>query len=266
MKLAGIQKLTLLDFPGRTAATVFTPGCNFRCPFCHNADLVLGAKELGKSAPRSAAANPSVDSPCQKASERLLETTAAPAYPLEDFFAFLGKREGLLDGVCITGGEPTLQPDLAEFCAEIRKRGFQVKLDTNGSQPDRLRRLIEDGLVDYVSMDVKNALARYAETIGIPNFSIEPIRESVYILNESGIPHEFRTTVVRELHTAEDLMSIAFWLAQSAKCPWFLQSFVDAEGVLGGKNHFHAWSEQDLKAILPSLRETFPRTALRGIK
>ena len=293
MKLAGIQKLTLLDFPGRTAATVFTPGCNFRCPFCHNADLVLGAKKLGESAPHSTAANPPAGTPRQKASGGSLETATIPTYPVEDFFAFLDKRKGLLDGVCITGGEPTLQPDLAEFCAEIHERGFQVKLDTNGSQPDRLRQLTESGTIDYVAMDVKNAPERYAETIGAANFDIEPIRESVRILSESGIPHEFRTTVVHELHTAEDLMDIAFWLAASApgnnvlrpgaipeaadeelperpsltdESPWFLQSFVDSESVLEGKGQFHAWSKQNLQAILPRLRSIFPQTTLRGVE
>ena len=144
MRIAGLQKLTLLDFPGRTAATVFTPGCNFRCPFCHNAYLVTGG------APGS----------------------TADDVPLEEFFAFLGKRQGLLDGVCITGGEPLMQPGLADFCARVHDLGFAVKLDTNGSFPDRLRALAEAGLVDHVAMAVKNAPARYEETVGVPGFDL----------------------------------------------------------------------------------------------
>ena len=144
MRIAGLQKLTLLDFPGKTAATVFTPGCNFRCPFCHNADLVTG--EAGRD---GAAADSS-------------------ALSIDELFAFLGKRQGLLDGVCITGGEPLLQSGIDEFCTRVHELGFAVKLDTNGSFPGRLRALVEEGLVDYVATDVKNAPERYAETVGVP--------------------------------------------------------------------------------------------------
>ena len=327
MKLAGIQKLTLLDFPGRTAATVFTSGCNFRCPFCHNADLVLDAKGSGESAPHGTAANSSGDTPrqkasaglsphahvpstagdtpCQKASAEPPAAASLPIYPVEDFFSFLDKRKGLLDGVCITGGEPTLQPDLAAFCAEIHRRGFQVKLDTNGSQPEHLRQLIEGELVDYVAMDVKNAPERYAETIGIlereprpqsvqaacaaadgiARFDLAPIRESVELLEEGHVPYEFRTTVVRELHTATDLRNLALWLSapqsqtdsstlrNSARAAmpsygitWFLQSFIDAESILGGTGRFHPWHPQELRALLPELQRIIPRTALRGIE
>ena len=263
MKLSGIQKLTLLDFPGHTAATVFTPGCNFRCPFCHNADLVLGMRREGVSPDEVRPRSPH---------------GAFPSYPTDEFFAFLDKRQKLLDGICITGGEPLLQPGLAEFCEEIRNRGFKVKLDTNGSHPERLRPLIEDGLVDYVAMDVKNAPARYAETVGIPYFDIAPVHESVNLLKEKRVPCEFRTTVVRELHTAEDLREIARWLAEphgspasasrpyKGDAPWFLQSFIDAEGVLGGTGRFRAWPPQDLRKILPELQRTLPRTELRGVK
>ena len=158
MRIAGLQKLTLLDFPEHTAATVFLPGCNFRCPFCHNAALVLGAGD------------------------------ATGDTPVEEFFAFLDKRHGLLDGVCITGGEPLLQPELADFCARIKGAGFAVKLDTNGSFPDRLRELVESELVDYVALDVKNAPERYAETVGVPGFDLAPVAASVdYLLANAQV-------------------------------------------------------------------------------
>lgn len=253
MEIAGLQKLTLLDFPGRTAATVFTPGCNFRCPFCHNADLVFD---------RTAC-----DDRAESAENRI---------PLEELFAFLDKRKGLLDGVCITGGEPTLQHDLAEFCEEVHAHGFEVKLDTNGSRPETLRELVENGHVDYVAMDVKNAPGRYAETTGAPALDIAAVKACVDILKEQRIPCEFRTTVVRELHAEENLVEIARWLARpTSSCqntapacdqpPWFLQSFVDADSVLAGTGAFHAWAPQDLRALLPKLQEIYAHAMLRGI-
>lgn len=232
MRIAGLQKLTLLDFPGRTAATVFTPGCNFRCPFCHNADLVLGA--------------------------------GAPAVTLDEFFAFLGKRAGLLDGVCITGGEPLMQPDIEDFCARIREAGFAVKLDTNGSFPDRLRALVEANLVDYVAMDVKNAPARYGETVGVPGLDLAPMQASLDFLRTDAVPYELRTTVVRELHTADDLRALAAWIEGAPA--WYLQSFIDAESVLAGPGRLRAWNPDDLRALLPELQALVPGAALRGVE
>lgn len=240
MRIAGLQKLTLLDFPGRTAATVFTPGCNFRCPFCHNADLVVGTGDL------NAVGN---DAPADVSTE--------------DFFAFLRKRQGLLDGVCITGGEPLLQPGLADFCARVRELGYAVKLDTNGSFPDQLQALVAAGLVDYVAMDVKNAPTRYAETIGRPEFNLVPIEESLAYLRTNTVPYELRTTVVRELHTADDLRALARWIEGTPA--WFLQSYLDAESVLAGPGHLHAWNPDDLRALLPDLAAHVPTVALRGV-
>lgn len=240
MRIAGLQKLTLLDFPGKTAATVFTPGCNLRCPFCHNADLV----QLTNASASATAERP-------------------PEITLDEFFTFLDKRHGLLDGVCITGGEPLLQPDIEAFCARVRELGFAVKLDSNGSFPERLRALLKAGLVDYVAMDVKNAPARYAETIGVPAFDLAPIRESIEFLRESAVAYEFRTTVVRELHAADDLLAVAAWLEGAAA--WFLQSFIDADSVLGGTGRFHAWDASDLHALLPELQAFVPGAALRGV-
>lgn len=233
MRIAGLQKLTLLDFPEHTAATVFLPGCNFRCSFCHNAALVLDPSD------------------------------ATGDTPVEEFFAFLDKRHGLLDGVCITGGEPLLQPDLADFCARIKRAGFAVKLDTNGSFPDRLRELVESGLVDFVAMDVKNAPGRYAETIGVPGFDVAPVAASIDYLRSDAVPYEFRTTVVRELHEPADLIALSCWIAGARA--WHLQSFADADTVLAGPGALHAWDPADLEALLPELRKAIPNTQLRGV-
>ena len=237
MRIAGLQKLTLLDFPGRTAATVFTPGCNFRCPFCHNADLVTG--------------------PATRAGSHEGDLSAA------DVLAFLEKRRGLLDGVCITGGEPLMQPGIEDFCARIREAGFAVKLDTNGSFPDRLRALVEANLVDYVAMDVKNAPARYGETVGVPGLDLAPMQASLDFLRTDAVPYELRTTVVRELHTADDLRALAAWIEGAPA--WYLQSFIDAESVLAGPGCLHAWNPDDLRALLPELQALVPGTALRGV-
>lgn len=220
-------------------------------------------------------------------------SSAFPEMSVSEVLGFLDKRQGLLDGVCITGGEPLLQPGLADFCARIRERGFAVKLDTNGSFPDRLRTLIEAGLVDYVAMDIKNTPARYAETVGIERFDVEAVRTSVEILREECVPFEFRTTVVRELHTPNDLRELASWIAgapaidtsdrpatsdvqTSSSAPhtsmlvgrtpaWFLQNYVDSEGVLAGEGHLHAWDPGELRAIARELQAQGINVNLRGI-
>lgn len=199
MKLAGLQKLTLLDYPGHVACTVFTDGCNFRCPFCHNSDLVLPGRPV-------------------------------PALDEGEFFSFLRKRQGILEGVCLTGGEPLLHPDAADFLARVKELGFAVKLDTNGSFPDRLRSLAERSLVDAVAMDVKNSPARYAETVGIPGFDLTPVRESVDFLLSGTVDYEFRTTVVSGLHDEDSFEAIGAWL-EGAKL-YALQVFRDSPQVL----------------------------------
>lgn len=234
MKLSGMQKLTLLDFPGKSAATVFTPGCDFRCPFCQNIALVLG-KEGG-----------------------------FPEIPDSELFDLLSKRHGLLDGVCITGGEPLLQPDLPEFCGRIKDAGFAVKLDTNGSFPDRLQGLVEEGLVDLVAMDIKNCPDRYGETIGVIDFDVAPVRESIDYLLSDAVPYEFRTTVVRELHTAADLENLARWI-EGANA-WFLQGFIDSDTVIAGAGAFSGYTADEMKAFLPALAAIIPPVQLRGIE
>lgn len=197
MNISGFQKLTLLDFPGHTACTLFTLGCNMRCPFCHNTPLVTG--------------------------------TAEERYTEEEIFSFLKKRQGLLDGVAITGGEPLLQKDIVSFIEKVRELGYEVKLDTNGSYPEKLSEIICKGLVSYIAMDIKNSGEKYPLTSG-SDISYETIKESIRLIKDSGIPHEFRTTVVKEHHTAADIISIAKMLGKTEK--YFLQQFKDSGDIL----------------------------------
>lgn len=274
MKIAGLQKLTLLDFPDKTAATVFTFGCDFRCPFCHNIDLVVPySKELSDQSDSYTDLRPA---PIELISE-------------EEIFSLLEKRHGLLDGVCITGGEPTLQHDLADICKRIKDMGYLVKLDTNGSRPNVLHDLIAQGFLDYVAMDIKNCPQQYADTIGLADprsssprknadeksrsFDLMHIEESMRILLKSAIPFEFRTTTVRELHSKASLIKEAEWIAELSHeeqypiedAPWFIQQFVDSENVIAGEGVFSPWKEDDLRAVLPELQAILPKTSLRGI-
>lgn len=226
MRLGGFQKLTLLDFPGHVACTVFLQGCNFRCPFCHNSPLVLGTDEI----------------------------------PREEFLLFLNKRRGLLDGVAVTGGEPLLSPDLPAFLAEIKALGYPVKLDTNGSFPQRLEALIRDGLVDYVAMDIKNSPEKYALTAGKEGF-LPAVKDSVELLINGSLPYEFRTTVVAEHHTAEDFHKIGQWLKGASQ--YFLQSYVDSGNIL--TTGLHAPTKEEMENYLAIARGYIPNTNLRGL-
>ena len=198
MLIKGLQKLTLLDYPTKTACTIFTGGCNFRCPFCHNASLVENVNEGEK-------------------------------YETEEVLSFLKKRQGLLDGVCVTGGEPLLQKDIKEFLGNIKSMGYAVKLDTNGYNPEKLMEVVGEGLVDYVAMDIKNCKEKYSLTTGI-DIDISKIEKSVDFLMNCGIDYEFRTTVVKEHHTLSDIENIARWI--SGAKGYFLQSFVDSGDLL----------------------------------
>ena len=205
MKISGLQKLTLLDYPGRVACTVFMGGCNFRCPFCHNSQL------LGPDA------------------ETFMET--------EELLTFLKSRVGVLEGVCITGGEPTLQKDLPDLLRAIKEMGYAVKLDTNGYRPEVLKALVAEGLVDYVAMDVKNSPDRYAITCGIESdgFDLSRIEESLRFLMEDTVDYELRTTVVHPLHDEEAIGAMGDWLlnlvqGRRAKA-LYLQPFVDRDTV-----------------------------------
>ena len=229
MKICGLQKTTLLDFPGHVAATVFTGGCNFRCPFCHNSDL--------------------------------LEHDAEAAFTDEEVLKFLTKRRGILEGVAITGGEPTLQPDLRDFILRVRELGYKIKLDTNGSRPDVLRTLCEEGLIDYVAMDIKTCKERYPVVAGIPSLRMEGIIESVDFLKRGSVPYEFRTTVVRELHSAEDFVRIGEWIAG---CPrYYLQNFVDSDNIL--VSGFSACSKEELMEYQNLVSPYVAHAELRGV-
>ena len=230
MLIKGLQKLTLLDFPDRMACTVFTFGCNFRCPFCHNASLVLA--------------------------NRATEDTM----PEEEFFGFLARRKGILEGVCVTGGEPTLQPDLPAFIRRIRDLGFAVKLDTNGYRPAVLRALIDEGLVDYVAMDIKNSLSRYPETVGIARFDTAPIEESMDLLMEGRVPFEFRTTLVRGLHTPESIAEIGRRLAGGER--FFLQTFEDSGDLIA--DGLSGFDREETEALLTVLCNYVPNAQIRG--
>ena len=204
MKIVGLQKMTLLDYPGAVACTVFLGGCNFRCPFCHNSELLDG--------------------------------TAEPVMDQQELLTFLKKRKGMLDGVCITGGEPTLQKNLPDLLAAIKALGYAVKLDTNGYRPEVLKALVQQGLVDYVAMDVKNSPRRYAETAGLPGLDISRIEESLAFLLSGAVDYELRTTVAEPLHDRQAMEDIARWLENISPNHkarrMFIQPFADRDTVI----------------------------------
>lgn len=230
MRIQGLQKLTLLDFPGKVACTVFTAGCNFRCPFCHNASLVVNI-------PQEA------------------EITE------EGFFDFLKKRQGVMDGVCVSGGEPLLQPGIEDFIQRIKEMGYAVKLDTNGSFPEKLQTLVEKGLIDYVAMDIKNSRESYSITSGVEPLDIEAIEKSVSYLKEGHIPYEFRTTVVKNFHTEEEFERIGEWLLGAKQ--YFLQNFVDSGDLINKR--VQGCSEEDMKEFLKVVQKYVPGAKLRGM-
>ena len=228
MNVQGYQKLTLLDFPGRTACTVFTGGCNLRCPFCHNAGLV-----------RTPLAGPNL-------TDEVLE--------------YLQKRRGILDGVCITGGEPLLQPDLEDFLRKVKEMGYAVKLDTNGYRPAVLKALVAEGLLDYVAMDVKNSLPCYGETVGIRHFDPAPVEESMDFLMEGHVPFEFRTTLVKGLHTPESITAMSRRVAGDER--FFLQTFEDSGDLIG--EGLSAFDRDETEALLAVLRAYVPNAQIRS--
>lgn len=206
MVFAGFQKLTLLDFPGRMACILFTKGCNMRCPFCHNGSLV--------------------------------RADGVEEYTEEEILEYLKKRQGILEGVVISGGEPLLHNGLGDFLKKVKDLGYGVKLDTNGSFPQKLKALVAEGLVDYVAMDIKNSPEKYSLTAGV-DVDMDAIRESIEFLMSGAVNYEFRTTVVKELHTIEDIENAAKWIKGAKR--YYLQNFVDSGDILGG-NH-NPWDE-----------------------
>ncbi len=229
MKIGGLMKMTLLDFPGYVACTVFLEGCNFRCPFCHNADMAEA-----------------------KSPDRMAE---------DEFFEFLKKRQGILDGVCVSGGEPLMTDETLDFLKRIKDMGYKVKLDTNGSFPERLKTAVDSGLCDYVAMDIKNSPAKYGHTSGCEKITFDTVKDSIEFLKASGIPHEFRTTVVKDFHTKEDIAEIAKIIGWDEK--YFIQPFRDGETVLmSGLKEF---AEDEIKTLLEVAREYVPQTCVRGM-
>ncbi|MDF2905658.1 MAG: hypothetical protein K0R34_979 [Herbinix sp.] len=230
MQINGFSKTTLLDYPKHLAATIFLGGCNMRCPFCHNASLVTGV-------------------------------TSQPIIPEQEVLSYLIKRKGILEGVCITGGEPSLYPDLIEFIAKIKVLGLKIKLDTNGTNPKMIKSLVAERLIDYIAMDIKNSKEKYSTTVGLSDFNLEPIIESVNFLLTSTLDYEFRTTIVREYHTEEDMLSIGNWLF-GAKA-YFLQSYTDSGDILlpGLHNHPKETLEEYVRLLTPLI----PTVAIRGV-
>lgn len=230
MKIYGLNKTTLLDYPEHVAATLFTGNCNFRCPFCHNGELVV----------------------CPE---------TQPLLPEEEVFAFLEKRKGILQGVCITGGEPTLQPDLKEVIRRIKKMGYLVKLDTNGSLPQVLENLLDEGLLDYIAMDIKSSKKGYALAAGT-DIEIENIERSTECIRQSGVPYEFRTTVVKQLHSEDTFEEIGTWLVGSRA--YYLQQFQDGSTVLN--KNMSPCTPEEIKDFARILQKYMQNVGIRGLE
>ncbi len=232
MIIKGLQKTTLLDFPTKVACTVFTSGCNFRCPFCHNASLVT-------------------------------KSDNTDTVNIDALFDYLKKRRGILDGVCITGGEPLLQKDIKDFIGQIKELGYAVKLDTNGSNSKALAELVNSKLVDYVAMDIKGSQEKYSLICGVDmSRYIRDVRESVDFLLSENVEYEFRTTVVRELHSYDDFHSIGKWISGANK--YFLQQFKDSGDLIANEN-FSAYGKEEMEEILSIVKSYIPNAELRGL-
>ncbi len=229
--IAGMQKLTLLDYPGKVACTVFTAGCDLRCPFCHNASLALPER------PRD-------------------------SMELGEVLAFLKKRLGILDGVAVTGGEPLMHPGITDVLREIKALGYSVKLDTNGTFPERLREVVEAGLADRVAMDIKAAPENYGKLVGIPDFDISKVRESAAYLMNCGVDYEFRTTAVKGLHTAADFEGIARWIAGAKE--YYIQEFKDSGDLIAGEG-LEGFTAEEMDALADIVRPLVPGVKIRGI-
>ncbi len=231
MQIHGFNKTTLLDYPKHLAATVFLGGCNMRCPYCHNASLAT-------------------------------RPGSQPTIPEQEVLSYLAKRKGILEGICITGGEPTLYPELTDFIIRVKELGLKVKLDTNGTNPRLLKALVADSLIDYIAMDIKNSKEKYLLTIGLTNGNLDPILESVDYLLTSPIDYEFRTTIVKEYHDREDMLSIGGWITGARA--YYLQSFQDSGDILLPGLHSH--SRDTLEEYAKLLTPFIPSVSIRGIE
>ena len=230
MRINGFQKMTMLDFPGRVACTVFTAGCNLRCPFCHNAGLVT-------------------------------KINLAEEYKKEDILGYLAKRKGILDGVCITGGEPLLTDETEEFIKKVNEIGLAVKLDTNGFFPKRLKKIVDQGLVEYVAIDIKNSKKKYAETVGLSKIDLAPLEESVEFLINGKVNYEFRTTIVKEFHQTQDIVEIGEWIKGAKQ--YYLQNFVDSGNLICPD--MHGVSREFMKELQKVAANFVEKAELRGI-
>jgi pyruvate formate lyase activating enzyme len=229
MIIEGLQKTTLLDFPGLVACTVFAHGCNLRCPFCHNAGLVV------------------------RKPENIISQ--------EELGEFLKKRKGILDGVCLTGGEPLAQKDAIEFIEFLKSFGYKIKLDTNGFFPERLKEAIDKGLVDYIAMDIKSSPEGYAKAVGIDGIDITPATESVKLIMSSGVDYEFRTTAVKGLHLVSDFERIGEWICGAKR--YFIQQFIDSGDLI--KTGFEAFSKEETEKLIAAVSKNVPSAKARGI-
>ena len=230
MKFNGFQKLTLLDYPGKVACTLFTAGCNLRCPFCHNASLVTHIDNTN-------------------------------IYNKEEILSYLGKRQGILEGVCISGGEPLMQTEIEHFIKEVKALGYSIKLDTNGFYPDKLISLVEKGLIDYVAVDIKNSYSKYAKTTGIENLDLSPLKRTVEFLLSGKVDYEFRTTIVEGLHTEADILDIGKTIKGAPR--YFLQNFVDSGDLIG--EGLCAISLENMKKMQKIAAQFVPNAEIRGI-
>ncbi len=229
MKIAGYEKMSLVDYDGKVATTVFTAGCNFKCAFCHNSSLVITNGEFFQTSD-------------------------------EEFFSYLKKRRGILDGVCISGGEPTLQPDLIDFCEKIKKIGYAIKLDTNGTNPKSVKFLHQNGLCDYFAMDIKSAKEDYPLITRIPNFDVKNIEQTIEYFLSFNIDYEFRTTLIKDFHSKEKMISIGEWIKGAKK--YFLQKFVDGENCI--EQGLTGIDEETASEYVGLLKPFVANTKLRG--
>jgi len=231
MLISGLQKLTLLDYPGKVACTVFTGGCNFRCPFCHNSSLVLP--------------------------ERMVSDITE-----ESVLSFLKKRQGMLEGVAVSGGEPLMQKGIADFLRKVRDMGYSIKLDTNGAFPERLEELLSEGLVDMVAMDIKNSPALYGKTVGLENFDIGRVARSRELLMAGPVDYEFRTTLVKGLHTIYSVREMAGWISGAKK--YYLQQYKESGDIINNEG-LSAFNEEEMNALRAAAAEFVPAVQLRGV-
>lgn len=227
MVISGFSKLTLLDYPNKVACIIFTKGCNYKCPFCHNGPLVVGNED--------------------EINEQVI-------------LDYLDRRKNILDGIVISGGEPLIHNDIKIFMRRVKEKGFKIKLDTNGTNPKLLKEIIDDNLVDYVAMDFKNIFEKYEQTVGVKNTNIENVKESIFILENSNVEHEFRTTIIKEFHTYDDIKEICNLV--NSKTKYYIQNFQDGEGVI--KKGLHGFTKEEIDELEKRLIK-FPNVFIRGL-